>query len=228
MVLAPLQETGLERQMRHDPALLACQRPMTILVWDVVGSCTLLSSMKLEAYRDLMRAAQSAAAAAIEAEGGFVARTMGDAVLAYFGFPFTGADDAEQAVRAAQAMPRRWRHGGVAMRARIAIASGLVIIDTAIGGRPSLEMPAFGQAPNLAARLTGVAAPGGIVVDDTTRLLVGERFAFEVLRGLRLKGLPHVTRAWRLLNPVPCEAVAHLEAAACQLPSFPALPSMNA
>lgn len=212
--------------MRHDSAFAACQRPMTILVWDVVDSCALLSSMTLEAYRDVMRAAQNAAAAAIEAEGGFVARTMGDAVLAYFGFPLAGDDDAEQAVRAAQAMPRCWRHGGAELRARIAIASGPVIIEPAIGGRPSLEMPAFGEAPNLAARLTGIAAPGGIVVDDTTRLLVGECFAFAVLRGLRLKGLPHVTRAWRLLTPAPGEAAPCIEPRRSR--GLSPSPSMNA
>ena len=49
---------------------------------------------------------RQACAKAIELENGYVAKYMGDAVLAYFGYPQAHEDDAEQAVRAGLALRR--------------------------------------------------------------------------------------------------------------------------
>lgn len=183
--------------MRHT-APSATQMPLTILVWDIAGSCFLLSALPLETYCDVVRACQEEAAKTIEAHGGFVARYMGDAVLAYFGYPGSAGNDAEQAVRAALATKLHVRQNGITIRSRIAIASGPVIVGPPIGRHSVREFPAFGQAPSLAARLVGLTPPGQIVIDDATRTALPNHFGLSRVENLVLKGFPHTRHAWRV------------------------------
>ena len=169
---------------------------LTILSWDIAESCALLRVLGLERYSRVVRACQEEAAETIEAHGGFVARYMGDALLAYFGFPEARADDGERAVRAALSLPLAWQAGGVLVRARAAIASGEVIVGAPLGTGSAREFPVFGEAPNLAARLLGVAPAPGVVLDEVTGEAVRHRFGLSPLEGLTLKGFPHVRRAW--------------------------------
>jgi len=184
--------------MRLLPTTEPSPRPLTFLYWDIAGSCDLLATLPLATYTGVVRHCQAAAAAAIEAEGGFVARFMGDAVLAYFGFPWPGGHE-ERAVRAALSLPLRWQQGGILVRSRVAIASGPAIIGAALGRGAAREFPAFGQAPNLAARLLGVAGAEEVVMDEATRAAVTGRFELARMDGLALKGMAQVQHAWRLL-----------------------------
>ena len=85
----------------------------------------------------LIRRYQDAAAGAIGRFGGFVAKFMGDGVLAYFGFPRAFEDAAERAVRAAINILAEV--GGIELpdgsraRARIGIATGLVVVGEIVG-----------------------------------------------------------------------------------------------
>ncbi len=206
--------------MLHTAALTAAPIPLTILYWDIAGSCALLSALSLETYSQVVRACQEQTAAAIEAHGGYIARYMGDAVLAYFGYPAPADDTAEQAVRAALATKLHACHAGIAIRSRIAIASGPVIVGPPIGRGPAREFPAFGQPPSLAARLVSVTTPGQIVIDDATRALLPGGFALSAVENLALKGFPHIRRAWRIApaftNVVPFRAAPRRAEAACK------------
>jgi class 3 adenylate cyclase len=187
--------------MRHTAPSAATQMQLTILLWDIAGSCALLSSLSLETYCAVVRACQEDAAETIEAHGGFVARYMGDAILAYFGYPASIGDDPERAVRAALALNLRCTHQGITVRSRVALASGPVIVGSPIGTLAAREFPAFGAAPSLAARLIGVAPAEAVVVDDATRTALPGQFGFRKLGGLSLKGFANVRRAWRVVQP---------------------------
>jgi class 3 adenylate cyclase len=185
--------------MRRIAPLSPMPMPLTILSWDIAGSCALLSALDLATYCRVVRACQEKAAEAVEAQGGFVARFMGDGLLAYFGFPRPAGDEAERAVQAALAMPLHWRQGGVTIRSRVAIASGTVIVGAALGRDAAREFPAFGEAASLAARLLDVTPAEEVVIDTATRDALGGPYVCDRLDGLSLKGFPHVSRAWRVL-----------------------------
>jgi len=204
--------------MRNTASSAATQMPLTILVWDIAGSCALLSSLPLATYCTVLRACQEEAAETIEAHGGFVARYMGDAVLAYFGYPAPAGDDPARAVRAALALNLRCTHQGITVRSRVALASGPVIVGSPIGTLAAREFPAFGEAPSLAARLIGITPAESVVMDDATRAALPGRFGFQKLGGLSLKGFPHVRRAWRVLPPTPGALVCrHAHPPACEV-----------
>ncbi|MFK5004406.1 adenylate/guanylate cyclase domain-containing protein, partial [Klebsiella pneumoniae] len=77
---------------------------------------------------------------------------------------------------------------GKPLAVRIGIATGEVIIEAA-DAPASDTPPVIGNAVNLAARLQALADPDGMLVDEATRRLAVQWYAFEH-RGLAdLKGL---------------------------------------
>jgi class 3 adenylate cyclase len=74
------------------------RRQLTVMFADLVDSTALSQKLDPEEFREINRAYQLAATAAIVKYGGYVAKYMGDGVLAYFGYPQAHEDDAERAV----------------------------------------------------------------------------------------------------------------------------------
>src|ERR1700685_1040684 len=138
------------------------RRQVTVLFCDMVGSTALSGEVDPELLGNLIRRYQDAAAGAIGRFGGFVAKFMGDGVLAYFGFPQAFEDAAERAVRAGigilAEIGKIVRPDGAALQARGGIATGLVVVGEIIGAGSAQEGSAqertiVGETPNLAARL---------------------------------------------------------------------------
>src|SRR5262249_52823308 len=86
------------------PATPAERRQLTVMFCDLVGSTALSARLDPEDLRAVIGAYHRCAAAVIEGSGGFVAKYMGDGVLAYFGYPRADEHDAERAVRAGLAL----------------------------------------------------------------------------------------------------------------------------
>ena len=182
------------------------RRQVTVLFADMVGSTALSAKVDPELLGGLIRRYQDAAAGAIGRYGGFVAKFMGDGVLAYFGFPRAYEDAAERAVRAALGilaevgdieLPDQSR-----VQARIGIATGLVVVGEIIGTGIAQERTIVGETPNLAARLQALAGPDTILVSETTQNLLRGMFELEHTGGHELKGFARPVPAWR----VRCEA----------------------
>src|SRR5471032_91274 len=88
-------------KVARDSSGEAERRQVTVLFCDMVGSTALSGTVDPELLGALIRRYQDAAAGEIGRFGGFVAKFMGDGVLAYFGFPLAFEDAAARAVRAA-------------------------------------------------------------------------------------------------------------------------------
>lgn len=140
----------------------------------------------------LIRRYQDAAAGAIGRFGGFVAKFMGDGVLAYFGFPCAFEDAAERAVRAAIGILVEVggiaRPDGTRLQARIGIATGLVVVGEIVGTGSVQERTIVGETPNLAARLQSLAGPDSILISEATQHLLGGMFDLEPIGEQELKG----------------------------------------
>jgi class 3 adenylate cyclase len=108
--------------------------------------------------REVISAYQKCVAEAVQRLGGFIAKYMGDGVLAYFGYPQAHEDDAERTVRAGLELIQAL--GGLKfsapLRTRVGIATGLVVVGDLIGSGGSQEQAIVGETPNLAARLQGM------------------------------------------------------------------------
>jgi hypothetical protein len=81
------------------------RRHLTVMFSNLVGSTALSVRFDPEELREEIRAYQNAVFGVVARYDGFVAKFMGDGVLAYFGYPRAHEDDAERAVRAAPIRP---------------------------------------------------------------------------------------------------------------------------
>jgi hypothetical protein len=79
------------------------RRQLTIMFCDLVGSTPLAASLDPEDLRDVIGAYHRAVAEVIARFDGFIAKYMGDGVLAYFGYPRAHEDAAER--RSARVWP---------------------------------------------------------------------------------------------------------------------------
>jgi class 3 adenylate cyclase/tetratricopeptide (TPR) repeat protein/ABC-type lipoprotein export system ATPase subunit len=187
----PLRESEPQTtEVPQEPT--ADRRLLSVLFCDLVGSTALSAQLDPEDMHELTRRYQDSVAGAITRFGGYVAKYLGDGVLAYFGWPMAYEDHAERSIRAGlqalAAVEDFQSPHGEQLQARIGIASGHVVVGD-IAGSSAIERASIaGDTPNLAARLQSAAAPGQIVVADSTRRLAGQSFEIESLGTQELKG----------------------------------------
>ena len=179
------------------------RRQLTLMFCDLVGSTPLSAQLDPEDMADLIRAFRDAVSASVSRFDGNVAKWMGDGALVYFGYPHAHEDDAERAARASLALQNVLQglsREGVPLKARVGIATGLVVAGELIGEGAARERGVVGDTPNLAARLQSLAEPGGIVVAEATRRLLGRAFKLKPLGPLTVKGFDAAVQAWSLLG----------------------------
>jgi len=180
------------------------RRQLTVMFCDLVGSTALSARLDPEDLRSVIGAYHRFCAEQIERNGGFVAKYMGDGVLAYFGYPRASEHDAERAVRAGlalvEAAPKLDTVAGLPLQIRVGIATGLVVVGDLIGAGASQEQAVVGETPNLAARLQAIAEPGAVVIAASTHRLTGGLFEYRDLGIVALKGFADEVRAWQALR----------------------------
>ncbi len=178
------------------------RRQLCIMFVDLADSTELAAQHDVEDVRDLLLGFLEATTARIEAAQGFVARYMGDGVLAYFGYPVALSEAPALALHAAleiQSVVGKLRApDGSPLASRIGIATGEVMVGDVVGRGQASECMVVGAAANLAARLQSAAPAGSVLVCTTTRELAGAAFASEPTEPLQLKGFAEGVLAWRL------------------------------
>jgi class 3 adenylate cyclase/predicted ATPase len=186
------------------------RRQLTVMFCDLVGSTAMSARLDPEDMREVVGSYQRLCADLIAKAGGFVAKYMGDGLLAYFGYPQAHEHDAERAVQAglalAEAMPKLKTAAGVPLQVRVGIATGLVVVGDLIGSGEAQERGIVGETPNLAARLQVLAEPNMVVIAEGTRRLLGDLFELGDLGPKDLKGIAWPVRAWAALRASSVES----------------------
>jgi class 3 adenylate cyclase/predicted ATPase len=195
--IAALSEPGVPAPAAGMAISAAAERrQLTVLFSDLVGSTALASRLDPEDLGNVIGAYHRCVAAVVRRFDGFVAKYMGDGVLAYFGYPSAHEDDAERAVLAGLAVVEAVHRIAAAdlLEVRIGIATGLVVVGDLVGEGEGQEV--VGETPNLAARLQALAEPGAVVIAPATRRLLGSRFTLRALGRHALKGFAEPVEAW--------------------------------
>jgi class 3 adenylate cyclase len=215
--IATLHQAGVSPSPTEPPGeplaaapATAERRQLTVMFCDLVGSTALSARLDPEDLRAVIGAYHRCAAAVIERAGGFVAKYMGDGVLAYFGYPRADEHDAERAVRAGLALVEAVAGldttAEMRLQVRVGIATGLVVVGDLIGQGAAQEQAVVGETPNLAARLQALAAPGTVVIGPSTRRLTGGLFDYEDLGPVEIRGLAAPVVASRVLRESGAES----------------------
>ncbi len=186
------------------------RRQLTVMFCDLVGSTELSTQYDPEDMRALLTTYREACASAIETFGGFIAQYLGDGILVYFGYPHAREHDAEYSVRAAQEVVNKLaEHTDPPLRVRIGIATGTVVVGDVVGDGTQERDVAIGQTPNLAARLTSIAEPDGIVISNNTQRLLAGVFEYKELGDKVLKGFAEPVRAWQVVGEPKVKSASH-------------------
>jgi len=166
-----------------------------VLFADVVGFTRLAEALAPEATVAVLNEYFALATEIVHHHRGIVDKYLGDCVMAVWGVPEQRADDAQQALEAAEALRRwveaanrRWRHRyGVEVQLAIGVNTGLVVAGN-VGSERRLEYTVVGDAVNVAARLEASAAPGQILVSQETRAAAGSSPSLVELGERHLRG----------------------------------------
>ncbi|HEY6707471.1 MAG TPA: adenylate/guanylate cyclase domain-containing protein [Actinomycetota bacterium] len=188
------------------PAAGAASRParktVTVVFSDLAGSALAGQRLDPESLTVVMAHWFDHMRGLFERHGGRVQKFVGDAVVAVFGIPVVNEDDALRAVRAAagiaaslgQLNAELERDWGVTVEVRTGVNTGEVVTgDPAIG-----DALVLGDAVNVAARLEQVAAPGEVLLGQSTYRLVRDAVEAERVTPLHLKGKGAPVVAYRL------------------------------
>jgi class 3 adenylate cyclase len=147
------------------------RRQVTVMFSDLVGSTALSARLDPEDLREVISTYQKCVAATVQRFGGFVAKYMGDGVLVYFGYPQAHEDDTERAVRAGLELIQAV--GGLKssdpLQTRVGIVSPTIPRSCASPVPIKSLTTTSPVAPNLAARLQGIAEPNTVAIAGSTR-----------------------------------------------------------
>lgn len=179
------------------PELGGEARTVTIYFSDVAGFSSFSEHMQPHEIVALMNDYLSAMTDIIEAEGGFVDKYIGDAIVAVFGAPAEDVGHAASAVRAALRCRARLDEMNATLEPfksrplgqRVGLNSGEVLVGN-IGSRRRFNYTVMGDAVNLASRLEGANKYFGtsIIASQATVDLAGPTFAWRELDWIRVKG----------------------------------------
>src|SRR6266704_3096254 len=194
------------------------RKTVTVLFCDVTGSTAMGEKLDAESLRRVMSDYFDAMQAVLERHGGTVEKFVGDAVMAVFGVPTLHEDDALRAVRAAAEMrdalhvlnKELERDFGVRIAVRTGVNTGEVV---AAQGSSAAEHLVTGDAVNVAARLEQAAAPGEILIGESTYRLVRDAMEADPVEPLALKGKaePVPARRLALVHPLAAGVARRLD-----------------
>jgi class 3 adenylate cyclase/tetratricopeptide (TPR) repeat protein len=156
------------------------RRLVSVLFADLVGFTTLSETRDAEEVRELLTRYFDTCTTIITRYGGTVEKFIGDAVMAVWGAPVANEDDAERSVRAAleivAAVKALGEDIGVSeLNARGGVLTGEAAVTLGASGQGLVA----GDLVNTASRIQSVAAPGTVLVGETTRFATQAAVGYE-------------------------------------------------
>ncbi len=184
------------------------RRLASVLFAEVQGFTGLADKLDYETISDLIKSVWLRLDEVIAAHGGYIDKHIGDAVMAVWGAPYAGENDAEHAVAAALALQSSLNEftGNLSqpqakeMKIRVGINTGTVLAGY-VGLRN--EYNVMGDTVNIAAQLEQAAEPGTVLINESTYRLVRGVFRIRRLAPLQLKGKNEPVSAYQVEGVLP-------------------------
>jgi adenylate cyclase len=177
-----------------------------VLFADVVHSMEIATTVGPERLREIMTELVECATAVVTRYGGTVNQFTGDGLMAVFGAPLALEDHALRACLAALGIQEEakrlasdvMRRDVVDLQLRVGVNSGAVIAGEI--GTGALGYTAIGDQVGMAQRMESAAAPGGVMLSDSTAHLVENAVDLDAPDLVHIKGTDTPVVARRLLG----------------------------
>ncbi|MGO4304444.1 adenylate/guanylate cyclase domain-containing protein [Cupriavidus sp. RAF12] len=173
------------------------RKTITALFADMAGSTALIQDLDPEEARRLIDPVVTLMMEAVHHYEGYVAKFLGDGILALFGAPIAHEDHALRALYAALRMQEAMRRHsdrvrldqGVPLQIRVGIHTGEVVVRSIRKDNLHTDYDPVGHTIHIASRMEGVATPASILVSPTTYKLAEGYFEFKALGTTQVKGV---------------------------------------
>lgn len=219
-------------QIIADPGKLQLggeKRELTIFFSDIEKFSSFSERLDPPTLTGLLNEYLSEMGACIQAEGGYLDKYIGDAIVAFWNAPLGQEDHAARSCRAALRCQRRLtelrpdfeQRTGAVVKARIGLNTGAVIVGN-MGSHERFNYTILGDAANLASRLEGANKAFGtyLMISESTWQQAGGNFVGRELGRLRVVGRKTPVRVYELAG-LPGEArPAHFAAFELALAQF--------
>ena len=158
------------------------EREVTVLLADLRGFTSLTARYPPAFTLGLLNQYLAQMTEIVVRHGGTIDKFMGDAIMALFGAPTTGPDDAMRAVTCAVEMQvamaalneKHRREGVPPVYMGIGINTGLVLAGL-LGSELFYEYTVIGEAVNLASRIESLSLRGQVLIGERTLACCGPR-----------------------------------------------------
>jgi len=179
---------------------------VTVLFSDISGYTAMTEKLDPEEVKEIMGRVFGEISQVVARYEGFIEKFIGDAVMALFGAPKAHEDDPVRAIKAAREIhdivsalsPKYEKRIGKPLAMHTGICTGLVVT-----GEVNLEKGThgvLGDTINTAARLSGQAKPGEIVISLDTYHQAEGYFNFEFMEPVTVKGKAVPIRPYKVLS----------------------------
>lgn len=192
-----------DKLLAGEIALGGVTATVTVLFCDIRGFSVMSQNMPpAEVVRMLNEHMTALTRVAYEFRG-VVDKFVGDMIMVVFGAPKSYGNDAESAVRCALSMIKIRRELNETSQHRIQVGIGIStgeVLAGCMGSEDRLNYTVLGEKVNLGSRLCDMAGQMEILIDENTRLAIGESAELEALDAMHLKGFKDRVKAFRVVK----------------------------
>lgn len=191
------EEVATQLLQEGTSVLGGTSQEVSVLFSDIRGFTTLSEKLGPRETVSMLNDYFSAMVDQITVQHGILDKYIGDAIMAIFGAPFSGTQDADNSVKAAVEMMRKLKSfnasrlpsGLEQIDIGIGISSGEVILGN-IGSEKRMDYTVIGDTVNLASRLEGANKFYGtkILISEATRDALQNDYLVREVDRIRVKG----------------------------------------
>ncbi|MBT8360815.1 MAG: HAMP domain-containing protein [Desulfobacterales bacterium] len=182
------------------------RKEITSVFIDLRGFTNFSDSHEPEEVMQVLREYHEAVGKLIDKYGGTLEHFAGDGIMIFFNDPRPQNNHIELAVRMSLEVQQRvgeirpeWHRKGYNLDVGIGLTTGFATLGI-LGFEGRLEYGVIGNVPNLAARLSGEAKGGQIVIDRKTYSRIDNLIEVQSLGELSLKGFSRSIPAYSILS----------------------------
>ena len=182
------------------------RKEVTVVFIDLRGFTDFSDSHEPEEVMNVLREYHEEIGALIDKYQGTLEHFAGDGIMVFFNDPLPQEDHLELAVSMSVDIQRRvaairpeWQKKEYNLDVGIGLTTGFATLGI-IGFEGRLEYGAIGNVPNLAARLSGEAKGGQIIIDKKTYSRIDHLIEVQSLEELSLKGFSRPISAFNIIS----------------------------
>jgi predicted ATPase/class 3 adenylate cyclase len=184
------------------------RKTITALFADMAGSTALIHERDPEDAHRLIAPVVELMMEAVHHYEGFVAKSLGDGILALFGAPIAHEDHPQRALYAALRMQETMRRHadcirleeGIPLQIRVGIHTGEVVVRSIRKDDLRTDYDPVGHTINIASRMQTIAALSSVLVSESTYRLTTGYFEFKALGATQIKGIQEPLEVFELLG----------------------------